>query len=435
MKAELDAASSGDRVLIACHNQGEVDRLAEVFADTKLAREGRLSLVVGHVAPAFEALTPRLSCSAITNSSRTDVRRPTNRRRYESRAIDSFLDLNEGDYVVHLNHGIAIYRGLEVLDKGDDHADEALALEFAEKSRMYVSISKINLVQKYVGGGGKATPTLSRIGSSSWEKRKKRVADAVVDLASELIDIQAARETKPGIAYPAEDSRWLAEFEASFPYQETPDQLTSIEAVKIDMAKPRPMDRLICGDVGYGKTEIAMRAAFKAIDSGKQVAVLVPTTVLAEQHHRSFAERMAEFPFVIEAVSRFRPKPQIKDVLKRAAAGGVDILIGTHRIVQKDVVFKDLGLVVIDEEQRFGVEDKEWLKSLRLTVDVLTLTATPIPRTLHMSLLGIRDISNLETPPPDRKAIETHIARFRPRTYQARDPSRTGPRRPSLFRS
>jgi transcription-repair coupling factor (superfamily II helicase) len=274
-----------------------------------------------------------------------------------------------------------------------------------------VPIAKIDLVQKYVGGG-KSAPALSKIGSSSWEKRKQRVAEAVVDLAGELIDIQAARATEPGIAFPADDSHWMAEFEAAFPYQETPDQLSAIDAVKADMAKPRPMDRLICGDVGYGKTEVAMRAAFKAVDAGKQVAVLVPTTVLAEQHHRTFTGRMAEFPFSIEVVNRFRARGEIREVLKRAAAGSVDILIGTHRIVQKDVSFRDLGLVIIDEEQRFGVEDKEWLKSLRATVDVLTLTATPIPRTLHMSLLGIRDISNLETPPPDRKAIETRITRF-----------------------
>src|SRR3954447_15456242 len=204
----------------------------------------------------------------------------------------------------------------------------------------------------------------------------------------------------------------MAEFEAAFPFEETPDQLTAIEATNRDMAQQKPMDRLICGDVGYGKTEIAIRAAFKAVDAGKQVGVLVPTTILAEQHHRSFSARMGEFPFVIEVVNRFRPRSEIREVLKRTAAGSVDILIGTHRILQKDVAFKDLGLVVVDEEQRFGVEDKEWLKTFRSTVDVLTLSATPIPRTLHMSLLGIRDISNLETPPPDRKAIETRIIRF-----------------------
>ena len=294
---------------------------------------------------------------------RAEIRRPVTRRRYESRAIDSFLDLNEGDLVVHVNHGIARYRGLHFVDKSAEHAEETLLLEFAEGTKLYVPIAKIDLVQKYVGGG-KADPTLSKIGTSTWEKRKKRVAEAVVDLAQELIEIQAQRASVPGFVYPAEDSHWMAEFEAAFPYEETPDQLSAIESVKRDMAQGKPMDRLICGDVGYGKTEVAIRAAFKAVDAGKQVAVLVPTTILAEQHHRSFSARMAEFPFTIEAVNRFRPKPEIREVLKQAAAGGVDILIGTHRILQKDVAFKDLGLVIIDEEQRFGVEDKEWLKSL-----------------------------------------------------------------------
>ncbi len=412
VKAELDSAAGVDRVLIACHNRGEVDRLGEIFADTRFAQEGRLSLAEGRIRSGFRMIDAEALVIADHELfARADVRRGTTRRRYESRAIDSFLDLNEGDLVVHVNHGIAVYRGLQVVDKGADFAEEQLVLEFAEGTRLYVPIAKVDLVQKYVGGG-RSNPPLSKIGSSSWEKRKKRVAEAVVDLAAELIDIQAARAGKPGIAYPAEDSHWMAEFEAAFPYQETPDQLSAIEALKADMALPKPMDRLICGDVGYGKTEVAMRAAFKAVDAGKQVAILVPTTVLAEQHHRTFTARMAEFPFNIEVVNRFRAKSEIKQVLKRASEGQVDILIGTHRIVQKDVTFKDLGLVVIDEEQRFGVEDKEWLKTLRSTVDVLTLSATPIPRTLHMSLLGIRDISNLETPPPDRKAIETRISRW-----------------------
>jgi len=412
VKAELDSAAGVDRVLIACHNAGEVERLTEVFAETDLARAGRLSLTVGRIRNGFRMIDAQTLVIADHELfARAEVRRATTRRKYESRAIDSFLDLNEGDLVVHIGHGIAFYRGLQVVDKGGDFAEEQLVLEFAEGTRLYVPIAKVDLVQKYVGGG-RTHPPLSKIGSSAWEKRKKRVAEAVVDLAAELIDIQAARASKPGIAFPAEDSHWLTEFEASFPYEETPDQLSAIEAIKGDMALPRPMDRLICGDVGYGKTEVAMRAAFKAVDAGKQVAILVPTTVLAEQHHRTFTERMAEFPFTIEVVNRFRAKSEIKDTLKRAAAGSVDVLIGTHRIVQTDVIFKDLGLVVIDEEQRFGVEDKEWLKALKSEVDVLTLSATPIPRTLHMSLLGIRDISNLETPPPDRKAIETRISRW-----------------------
>ncbi len=412
VKAELESAAAGEEVLIACHNAAEVERLGEVFSDTELARAKRLHLTEGRIRAGFHLIDARMLVIGDHELfARAEVRRPVTRRRYESRAIDSFLDLNEDDLVVHVNHGIARYRGLHFVDQSAEHAEETLLLEFAEGTRLYVPVAKIDLVQKYVGGG-KGSPALSKMGSSTWEKRKKRVAEAVVDLAQELIDIQAQRSAQPGFAFPGEDSHWVAEFEAAFPYEETPDQLTAIEAVKHDMAQGKPMDRLICGDVGYGKTEVAIRGAFRAVDSGKQVAVLVPTTILAEQHHRSFAARMAEFPFVIEVVNRFRPKAEIREVLKRSAAGKVDILIGTHRILQKDVAFKDLGLVIIDEEQRFGVEDKEWLKTLRTTVDVLTLSATPIPRTLHMSLLGIRDISNLETPPPDRKAIETRVLRF-----------------------
>src|SRR5262249_33729506 len=317
--------------LIACHNQAEIERLTEVFAETALARSGRLGLTVGRIRAGFhmtDAATLVIGDHELF--ARTDVRRPTTRRRYESRAIDSFLALNEGDLVVHVNHGIARYRGLHMVDRdaNADHAEETLLLEFAQGTKLYVPIAKIDLVQKYVGGG-KGDPPLAKIGSSSWEKRKKRVAEAVVDLAQELIDIQAQRASRPGFAYPAEDSHWMAEFEAAFPYEETPDQLTAIAAVKRDMAQGKPMGRLSWGDVGYGKTEIAIRAAFKAVDAGKQVAVLVPTTILAEQHHRSFAARMAEFPFTIEVVNRFRPRPEIREVLKHTAAGAVDILIGT----------------------------------------------------------------------------------------------------------
>ncbi|ODT97617.1 MAG: transcription-repair coupling factor, partial [Planctomycetes bacterium SCN 63-9] len=412
VKAELESAAAGDRVMIVGHNEAECQRLKEVFADTTLSQTDRLVLTVGRLRAGFHLVDAQtLVISDHELFSRAEVRRAVTRRRYESRAIDSFLDLSEGDLVVHINHGIARYLGLHFVDKSTEHAEETLLLEFAEGTRLYVPIAKIDLVQKYVGGG-KASPPLSKIGNSTWDKRKKRVAEAVVDLAQELIDIQAARASEPGFAYPEHDSHWLSEFESAFPYEETPDQIAAIHAVKEDMAQTKPMDRLICGDVGYGKTEVAIRAAFKAVDAGKQVAVLVPTTILAEQHHRSFSARMAEYPFRVEVVNRFRNKAECREVLKQAAEGKVDILIGTHRILQKDVAFRDLGLIVIDEEQRFGVEDKEWLKSLRSTVDVLTLSATPIPRTLHMSLLGIRDISNLETPPPDRKAIETRILRF-----------------------
>ncbi len=435
VKRELDDAARLDEVLIACHNEAEAKRLAEVFSDSDVARTGRLHFDIGHVRAGFRIVegsgfrvqgsgkakhspltTHHSVCSVVVISDhelfhRESIRRPAPRRRYESRAIDSFLDLDEGDFVVHLTHGIGIYRGMEMLTKRG-LVEEQLVLEFAEGTRIYVPVSKIELVQKYVGGA-KSSPTLSRIGSSSWERRKDRVANAVMDMASDLIDLQAVRESQAGIAYP-EDSAWQNDFEAAFQYEETNDQLRAMDDIRRDMSRSRPMDRLICGDVGYGKTELAMRAAFKAVDSGKQVAVLVPTTVLAAQHFRTFTGRMAEFPFAIEVLSRFKTKGEQRATLERLAAGHIDIIIGTHRLVQGDVAFHDLGLVIIDEEQRFGVEHKERLKALRRTVEVLTLTATPIPRTLHMSLLGIRDISNLETPPQDRLAIETRIARFDP---------------------
>jgi transcription-repair coupling factor (superfamily II helicase) len=414
VKAELESVAEGERVLIACHNEGEKERLAEIFGDTKLAAEKRLVLAVGQLKSGFRLIDQHwLVLGDHELFHRPDTRRAMVRRKYESRAIDSFLDLNPGDLIVHINHGIARYLGLQTIERTGDHSEETLVLEFAAETRLFVPVSQIELVQKYIGGG-KADPPLSKLGGSTWEKRKSRVAEALIDLAGELLEIQAARASVPGFAYPAEDSAWYRQFESAFPYDETPDQLAAIEAIRTDLSETKPMDRLVCGDVGYGKTELAIRAAFRAAEAGKQVAVLVPTTVLAEQHYRSFSARMAEYPFNIEVLNRFRAKSEMKDVVARAAHGGVDILIGTHRILQKDVKFRDLGLVVIDEEQRFGVEDKEWLKSLKATVDVLTLSATPIPRTLHMSLLGIRDISNLETPPAGRKAIETRISRFDP---------------------
>jgi transcription-repair coupling factor (superfamily II helicase) len=265
-------------------------------------------------------------------------------------------------------------------------------------------------VQKYVGGT-RGRPVLAHIGGKAWVRQKEAAQRAVTDLAAEMIELQAARDARPGIAFPP-DTEWQREFDAAFPYQETPDQLTAIDEIKADMLAAKPMDRLLCGDVGFGKTELAIRAAFKAIDVGYQVAVLVPTTVLAEQHRRTFTARMAEFPFQIASLSRFNTAKEQRQIIEGAATGQLDILIGTHRIASTDVTFANLGLLIIDEEQRFGVEIKERLKALRSTVDVLTMTATPIPRTLHMSLLGVRAISNLETPPADRLAVETRVTRF-----------------------
>ena len=370
----------------------------------------RVHLCVGHVARGFRLVAERIVVLSDNELfARTEVQRAPRKKRVESRAIDSFLDLAIGDRVVHLSHGIALFRGIE-LQKKLDVLEESLVLEFADCVKMYVPISLIHLVQKYVGGA-KASPELSKIGGTSWVNKKRRVAEAVGDMAADMLKLQAERDQKPGLACPP-DSHWMEEFEAEFPYTETDDQLRAIAELKDDMQLPRPMDRLICGDVGYGKTEVAMRAAFKAVDAGRQVAILVPTTVLCEQHFRSFSERMAEFPVSIASLSRFRSPSETREVLRGLTAGTIDIVIGTHRLVSKDVKFKDLGLLVIDEEQRFGVETKELLKHLRLEVDVLTLSATPIPRTLHMSLVGIRDISNLETPPQDRMAVETRICKW-----------------------
>jgi transcription-repair coupling factor (superfamily II helicase) len=447
IRDELDQVAASERVLIACHNDAECKRLTEVLSAGRLAQTDRLRLVKGHVQRGYrlvEAGVIVLGSHELFHREDPAVGepgtlRPRFGRKIESRAIDSFLDLAAGDLVVHVSHGIARFRGMVMLNRSQESGirnqeerslltpdprllapvqEEHLLLEFRDGVQVYVPASKIDLVQKYVGGS-KTDPELSKFGGTGWARKKERVEAAVHDLAAEMLQLQAVRAAQPGFSYPP-DTDWQTEFEASFPYQETPDQLTSLRELKADMQRARPMDRLICGDVGYGKTELAVRAAFKAVDNGKQVAVLVPTTVLAEQHLRTFTQRFAEYPYVVDGVSRFKSHGEQKRVLKRVAEGGIDVIIGTHRLVSDDVRFKELGLVIIDEEQRFGVEHKEKLKRLRAMVDVLTLTATPIPRTLHLALLGIRDISNLETPPPDRLPIETRISRFdRPLIRQA----------------
>ena len=410
VREELDAAGAGQNVFLVCQTEAEVRRLADYFAGTQLAQSGRLRFAVGRLAVGFRLVpeeTVLLSSTELFH--RTELRRVPQRRL--GRAIDSFLELREGDLVVHLSHGIARYRGMKLLRK-DDQVEEHLMLEFDEGVKLYVPSSKIGLVQKYVGGT-KSRPRLAKLGGRTWARQKEAVENAVTDMAAEMLELQAARASRPGITFP-DDTEWQQEFDASFPYHETLDQLATIEAIKGDMTQPRPMDRLLCGDVGFGKTEVAMRAAFKAVDAGYQVAVLVPTTILAEQHARTFEGRMAEFPFEIATLSRFATRKQQGEIIERLAGGSIDIVIGTHRLAQRDVRFHNLGLVIIDEEQRFGVEVKERLKALRQIVDVLTMTATPIPRTLHMALLGLRDISNLQTPPEDRLAVETRVSRFDP---------------------
>lgn len=412
VRGEIDRTAGEETVIICCHNAGEVQRLREILGETRVAQEGRLKLQVGSLADGFRWISGKVvALSDDELFHREGARRPIARRRFQSKAIDSFVELSPGDFVVHLAHGIGNYRGMKMLEKNDQF-EEHLILEFADGVLIYVPVTKMDLVQKYIGSGQSA-PRLSKIGGQIWERRKKQAQLAVRDLAVDLIDVQASRQSLPGISFPP-DSVWQQEFEAAFAYEETPDQWTSIKEIKEDMLAAKPMDRLLCGDVGYGKTELAMRAAFKAIDFGKQVAVLVPTTVLAQQHLRTFRARMAEFPYTIEAITRFESRKDQKRILSGAETGSVDVLIGTHRLLSEDVKFHDLGLIVVDEEQRFGVAHKERLKRLRSQVDVLTMTATPIPRTLHSALLGIRDISNLETPPENRLAVETRLVRWNP---------------------
>ncbi len=409
LAADVDAAAGDSRqILMVCVNEGEVERMRELLGNGRAARDERLTIVVGGLAGGFE-IPPDGPLVLTVNQllRRAQLRRSS--RKVPSRAIDSFLDLREGDLIVHLAHGIGVYRGMTMLERQGQQV-EHLELEFADNTKVFVPTSKIDLVQRYVGGT-KSKPKLAKIGSQLWQKQKQAAQAAVIDMASDLLELQAQRRHLSGIAF-SEDSVWQHQFDASFPYEETPDQLTAIRAVKTDMISRRPMDRLICGDVGFGKTEVAMRAAFKAIDSGYQVAVLVPTTVLAEQHYKTFRERMAEFPFDIDKLSRFRTHAEQKETLKKLAAGQIDLVVGTHRLASADVEFFNLGLVIVDEEQRFGVSIKERLKQVRPNVDVLTLSATPIPRTLHMSLLGVRDISNLETAPEERLAVETRTVRF-----------------------
>ena len=408
VRDELDAAGQGQDVFVVCQMEAEIQRLAEIFGSTQLAGQGRLHFLIGSLTSGFRLIPDGVVLiSSGELFHRTDVRRQA--RRHLGRVIDSFIELRPGDLVVHVSHGIGRYRGMKLLEKGP-RVEEHLVLEFFGRTKLYVPSSKIGLVQKYVGGT-KSRPKLAKLGGKTWGRQKKAVEQSVVDLASEMLDLQAARAARPGIGFSV-DTEWQQEFDASFPYNETDDQLAAMDAIRTDMCRPRPMDRLLCGDVGFGKTEVAMRATFKAVDAGYQVGILVPTTVLAEQHLRTFSDRMAEFPFEIASLSRFSTRKQQTEIVKRLAAGAIDVVIGTHRLAQRDVQFANLGLVIIDEEQRFGVDVKERLKALRQIVDVLTMTATPIPRTLHMSLLGLRDISNLETAPEDRLSVETRVTRF-----------------------
>ena len=426
---ELAELAQTHHITVFCENLGEYTRFCELLDNHQPGLKERMEIPLGYIHRGFvwedawegEApAEPRLGGSLALPGRPLALlghhelfHRYEQRRRVKkviaSRPVDSFLDLKVGDYVVHVAHGIARFSGIQTITK-DGRTEEYLTLRFADSATLHVPASRISLIQKYVGGFH-GHPKLSRLGSGSWEKEKAKVAEAVMDMAAELLDVQAVRAAEMGVPFPP-DTEWQKEFEAEFPYEPTDDQIRGADDIKQDMQRPRPMDRLLCGDVGYGKTELAMRAAFKACEYGKQVAILVPTTVLAEQHYRSFKERMASYPFAIESLSRFKTTKQAKETIKGLAAGQVDIVIGTHRLLSKDVQFSDLGLVVVDEEQRFGVTHKERLKQMRREVDVLTMSATPIPRTLHMSMLGLRDISSLTTAPQDRRSVVTEVLSY-----------------------
>ncbi len=420
VEAALNRSPEEESISIVCASEAEERRLRETFRAAVPLREERLHFWVGTLSNGFDWKAANVVLiGAEQLFGRSVARRSTDgaRKKALRKTIDSFMELTPGELVIHTERGIARYLGVETIDKANQREDH-LKLEFADAAYLYVPASRIGKIQRYVGpGGGRVEPALAKIRGSSWDKQKKAAQEGVWELALEMLEVQAARDSLEGVAFPA-DGPWQRDFESLFPYRETDDQLAAIEAVKRDMERPRPMDRLLCGDVGFGKTEVALRAAFKAVEAGYQVAILVPTTVLAEQHYRVFSERTAAFPVTVARLSRFVPKKEQKETLEKLKSGAVDIVIGTHRVAQKDVKFRKLGLVVIDEEQKFGVKDKEKLKELRNLVDVLTMTATPIPRTLHLSLVGVRDISNLETPPADRLPVETRVSRFNPETVR-----------------
>ena len=431
-------AAAQTETMLCLPNLGEVERMAEILAEyglpyrlgsrspktaatyvdeaTQYLAQGEsgVTLLVKAFVPEGVVL-PESNLAIfgtldLFDESEAVISGPVKSKSRTSAFLSDFRDLAIGDYVVHVEHGIGAYLGLREIARGDESPQEFMVLEYAEGAKLYVPLTRLDLVQKYRSAEG-AKPVLSRLGSAAWAKTKARVKKAMKDMADDLLKLYAARKTAEGVAF-SPDGEWQREFEDAFEFNETEDQLVATKDIKRDMESGQPMDRLLCGDVGYGKTEVAMRAAFKAVADNKQVVVLAPTTVLAFQHFETFKQRFAAFPVTIEMLSRFRTAKQQKEIIERVEAGKVDVLIGTHRLLSRDLKFADIGLVVVDEEQRFGVRHKERLKQLKKEVDVLTMSATPIPRTLHMSMVGLRDMSVIETPPKDRIAIQTTVAAF-----------------------
>jgi len=432
LKAQV---GGGKRALVASSSVGDIERFADVFNEYGVSYQLAVKQESAGLSPYLEEkayLAGPVASVVVAKAAIRDgvvfpdaniliygsedffatselVARPEKKRSAASAFLSDLEDLKEGDFVVHAEHGVGRYRGMTAVKQGERQEDLML-IEYADRAKLYLPLSRLDLIQKYHGAGG-PPPALDRMGGQTWQRTKSRVRAKLVDMADDLLKLYAERKMAKGFSF-SPDSNWQREFEDSFPYTPTADQLKSVTEIKRDMESTQTLDRLVCGDVGFGKTEVAMRAAFKALGDEKQVAVLAPTTVLSFQHHETFRERFRAFPVEIEMLNRFRTPKQQKEILERVAQGKVDVLVGTHRLLSKDVEFNDLGLLIVDEEQRFGVRHKERLKQIKRNVDVLTLTATPIPRTLHMSLVGLRDVSIIQTPPKDRLAIHTVVAPF-----------------------
>jgi transcription-repair coupling factor (superfamily II helicase) len=421
LKSEVDRwKKSNYSVLFLGPDDERVKKLERVLEDYEIdvsiidrgqqLLPGRVQIMRGNLQTGFELSIQKVAVITEEELFTKRVKKSVNRQKLSNaERIKSYSELKIGDYVVHVNHGIGKYLGIETLIINGVHKDY-LHIRYHGTDKLYVPVEQIDLVQKYVASEGKE-PKIYKLGGSDWKKVKKKVEASVQDIADDLIKLYAEREAAVGYAF-SPDGDMQREFETAFAYQETDDQLRSIHEIKKDMERPRPMDRLLCGDVGYGKTEVAIRAAFKAIADGKQVALLVPTTILAQQHYETMRERFQDYPINIGLLSRFRSKKQQTETIKGLKAGTVDVVIGTHRILSKDIIYRDLGLLIIDEEQRFGVTHKEKIKRLKTNIDVLTLTATPIPRTLHMSMLGVRDLSVIETPPENRFPVQTYVMEY-----------------------
>ncbi|MCB5953587.1 transcription-repair coupling factor [Enterococcus sp. CWB-B31] len=417
LKAEMDRWKKQDQtVLVFVPTKERAQKVESLFRDFDISSvavaenqllEGRIQLVPGELQTGFELPSEKLVVITEKEIFHTVTKKKTRRQTISNaERLKSYSDLKKGDYVVHVNHGIGKYIGMETLEVDGVHQDYITIL-YKNDDKLFIPVTQLNLIQKFVAAESK-TPKINKLGGSEWTKTKSKVSAKIEDIADDLIQLYAARDSEKGFAFPPDDG-YQKEFENAFPYSETEDQLRSSAEIKHDMEKSRPMDRLLVGDVGFGKTEVALRAAFKAISAGKQVAFLVPTTILAQQHYETIQDRFEGFPVEVGLLSRFRTKKQQNETTQQLQKGQVDIVVGTHRLLSKDIVFGDLGLLIIDEEQRFGVKHKERLKQLRSQVDVLTLTATPIPRTLHMSMLGVRDLSVIETPPENRYPIQTYV--------------------------